>query len=181
MADLFELKPELLRLKGSKPKVQFEGQEAGAGNISIQEDGGEIKVVDESASAVLTTLTKLRKNVSVVRIPQCGAAGDTWERAILYACQDLEVVEAGIVPDSSFGQANDYATLKVVNKGTDGSGNTELCSKAFDSAVNAYVFTSFGTISNGSVSEGEVLALKKEVTGNGQQVPTSAIVLVVKV
>jgi len=166
---------------GNKPRLVLHGTEENGKVISIVEDTGVIQVYDESAEAVITTLDKLRQVVSMVRIPECGAASDTWERAVLYAWEDLEVIEAGIVPDVSFGQTDNYATLSVVNKGADGSGNTELCSKAFDSAVNAYVFTSFGTISNGSVSEGEVLALKKEVTGNGQQVPASAIVLVVKV
>jgi len=173
--------PTRLLLIGNKPRVQLHGTETNGKAVSIQEDEGEVKVVDESTSEVVTTLTKLRTLASVVRIPECGAASDTWERALLYAWQDLEVIEAGIVPDSSFGQGSDYATLAVVNKGADGSGTTELCSKAFDSSVNAYDFVSFGTISNGDISQGEVLALKKSVTGNGQKVPASAIVLVVRV
>ena len=100
---------------GNKPRLVLHGTEENGKVISIVEDTGVVQVYDESAEAVITTLDKLRQVVSMVRIPECGAASDTWERAVLYAWQDLEVVEAGIVPDEGFGQGSDYATLSVVN------------------------------------------------------------------
>lgn len=115
-----------------------------------------------------------------IRIPADGAAGDTWERAAFYANTAVTVIDAGIVPDASFGQADNYAILEVRNKGTDGTGTTSLVSKNFDSAVSAYDYTSFGTISNASVSAGEVLAFRKTVAGSGQVVPASLLVLVLE-
>jgi len=115
-----------------------------------------------------------------IRISADSAAGDTWERAAFYANTAVTVIDAGIVPDEGFGQADNYAILEVRNKGTDGTGTTSLVSKNFDSAVSAYDYTSFGTISNASVSAGEVLAFRKTVAGNGQVVPASLLVLVLE-
>jgi len=115
-----------------------------------------------------------------IRIPADSAAGDTWERAAFYANTAVTVIDAGIVPDASFGQDTNYAILEVQNKGTDGTGTTSLVSKSFDSAVSAYDYTSLGTISNASVSAGEVLTFKKTIGGSGQIVPASLLVLVLE-
>jgi len=140
---------------------------------------GRAKVADGFVTyAKLDTNTK--RFVVGVRIPADSAAGDTWERAVFYAYTAVTVIDAGIVPDASFGQATDYAILEVQNKGTDGTGTTSLASKNFDSAVSAYDFTSLGTISNASVSAGEVLTFKKSVGGSGQIVPASLLVLVLE-
>ena len=166
-------------MAASTPKVQLEGSEASAKNLSIRENAGKIEVYDEDATAVLHSLYPFYYTVGV-RISADSAASDTWERAVFYAEEDVTVIDAGIVPDASFGQATDYAILEVQNKGTDGTGTTSLVSKNFDSAVSAYDYTSFGTISNASVSAGEVLAFRKSVGGSGQVVPASLLVLVLE-
>jgi len=166
-------------LSGSSPYIRFEGTEADAKDISIRENAGKIEVYDEDATAVLLSLYPFYYTVGV-RISADSAASDTWERAVFYAKEDVTVIDAGIVPDASFGQADNYAILEVQNKGTDGSGTTSLVSKNFDSAVSAYDYTSLGTISNASISEGEVLTFKKTVNNSGQIVPASLLVLVLE-
>ena len=175
----YYLTNDALHLTASTPKVELEGTEADAKHISIRENGGKIEVYDEDATAVLHSLYPFYYTVGV-RIAADSAASDTWERAVFYAKEDVTVIDAGIVPDASFGQATDYAILEVQNKGTDGTGTTSLVSKSFSSAVSAYDYTSLGTISNASVSEGEVLTFKKTVNESGEIVPASLLVLVLE-
>ena len=219
----YYLTNDSLHLAAATPKVQLEGTEADAKNLSIRENAGYIEIYDEDSSAVRTkwngadgrrntplinaseladgclsadatgrakmadgfvTYAKLDTNTKRfavgIRIPADSAAGDTWERAAFYANIAVTVVDAGIVPDASFGQATDYAILEVQNKGADGTGTTSLVSKNFDSAVSAYDYTSLGTISNASVSAGEVLTFKKTVNESGEIVPASLLVLVLE-
>jgi len=166
-------------ISGSSPYIRLEGTEASAKDLSVRENAGKIEIYDEDATAVLHSLYPFYYTVGV-RIAADSAASDTWERAVFYAEEDVTVIDAGIVPDAAFGQASDYAILEVQNKGTDGTGTTSLVSKNFDSAVSAYDFTSLGTISNASVSAGEVLTFKKSIGGNGQVVPASLLVLVLE-
>ena len=175
----YYLTNDSLWLSADTPKVRLEGTEADAKDISIRENAGKIEVYDEDATAVLHSLYPFYYTVDV-RIPADSAAGDTWERAVFYAKEDVTVIDAGIVPDASFGQADNYAILEVQNKGTDGTGTTSLVSKSFSSAVSAYDYTSLGTISNASVSEGEVLTFKKTVNNSGEIVPASLLVLVLE-
>jgi hypothetical protein len=109
------------------------------------------------------------------------AAADTWAKAV-YIPSAVTVIDAGIIPDTTFGQATDYADIKLVNKGTDGAGTTEIAAKNFNSTnvATAHDYTDLGTVSNEEVLSGSVLEFIKSKTGDGQIVPASTLVLVLE-
>lgn len=80
--------------------------------------------------------------------------------------------EANIV-----GQATNFRTFRVVNKGQDGNGTTEVASLAFSSApVTADDFdekaiTLSGTPANLNVAAGDILLWDEVVTGTGLASP----------
>lgn len=75
------------------------------------------------------------------------------------------------------GQATNFRTFRLVNKGADGNGTTEVASLAFSSgAVTASDFdekaiTLSGTPANLNVAEGDILAWDEVVTGTGLASP----------
>ncbi|KYC53880.1 MAG: hypothetical protein AMQ22_00080 [Candidatus Methanofastidiosum methylothiophilum] len=128
----------------------------------------------------LDTNTKQFKEV--IRIPADGAAGDTWDKSLIYIDKAVKVIDVGIIPDTQFGQATDYAALSLINKGNDGAGTTVIASKTFNSTnvADAYKYTSLGTVSNADIAAGSVLSLAKAKTGDGQIVPAAAIELILE-
>lgn len=75
------------------------------------------------------------------------------------------------------GQATNFRTLRVINKGPDGNGSTVVASLAFSSgAVTATDFDEksidlSGTAANLVVAEGDILAWDETVTGSGLASP----------
>jgi hypothetical protein len=107
--------------------------------------------------------------------------------AIAAAAQDQTIGEApfaGTVTSVSFtpeanitGQATDYRTFRVINKGLDGNGTTVVASLAFSSAPVAgtdfdeKAITLSVVADATTVAEGDVLAWDETVTGNGLATP----------
>jgi hypothetical protein len=87
------------------------------------------------------------------------------------------VVGAKFIPDAGFGAATDYATLSVINKGSNGAGSTVVATYAFDNttthAATAFIAVplTLGTGAALTVAAGDVLVLAKTHGGNGQLVP----------
>lgn len=114
-------------------------------------------------------------------VPADDAADDVWTRDV-YVPAGVKVITAGIVPQTQFGQATNYAVLKLINKGTDGLGTTEMASLNVNSSnvAAAHDFKSLGTITDPTVDAGSVLAFDKTAAGDGQVVPASTLVLVLE-
>lgn len=109
-------------------------------------------------------------------------AGTDWERTMFVVPFAGELVDADIVSDVGFGQDTNYSSLAVVNKGQNGSGTTSMAAKDFNAtnattAYKSHLITLSGTPANKTVAEGDVIAIKKTHTGNGQAVPDHAITI----
>ena len=104
-----------------------------------------------------------------------GSATTDFEEAIVVvpAGGPYTVTSVGIVPDSTFGQATNYATLALINKGIAGIDTTTLASNAFSSVSTVLAKNSLGTITTPAVVTNSVLTFKKTHTLNGQIVPAS--------
>jgi len=104
-----------------------------------------------------------------VYIPPDAAAGNLWERAIFKAPADGTIVDILVVPDGDIGQATNFMTLDVQDKGADGTGTTSLGLRAVNSTnpIEGMVGVDLVT-TNAAITEGRVLSLKKTITGTGQ-------------
>ena len=90
-----------------------------------------------------------------------------------YACV---VTAVRFIPETAVtGTATNYGTLSAQNKGVAGTGTTEICSFAFDTATTDDVaafdekaLTLSGTAANLALAAGAVVSIKKAVAGTGQ-------------
>jgi len=108
------------------------------------------------------------------------SAGSTTDVPIWAAPFRCKIRACYIIPQADItGAATNYMTLKIVNKGSDGSATKTVASKAFTNGVNAsdYTRTSLGDVSNNELNEGEVLQFKKEESGTGMAMPDLAVVI----
>lgn len=103
------------------------------------------------------------------------------------AAQDLAIGEApfaGTVTAVTFtpeanitGQATNFRTFRVLNKGADGNGSTVVASQAFDSGgvaeedFDEMAIPLSGTPANLVVAAGDILAWDETVTGTGLSSP----------
>lgn len=103
-----------------------------------------------------------------------------------------EVPFAGTVTAVTFtpeanitGQATDYRTFRVVNRGTDGDGTTVVASLAFSAGtVTAADFderaiTLSATAADLDVAEGDILAWDEVVTGSGLASPGGRVAVTI--
>ena len=111
------------------------------------------------------------------------AADSTWVKSIFIPIA-AKVIDAGIIPSTQFGQATNYAVIGLVNKGTDGSGTTQVASKNFNGSnvAAAHDYTSLGTVDvdHDDIDAGSVLEFVRSKGGDGQIVPASTLVLVLE-
>lgn len=130
-----------------------------------------------SGQVALEEMTEAMKRTPMeIRIPADSAASDTWTRPLVYAHAERSIVDAGIIPESEFGQSGDAAIIALVNKGTIGQGTRTMVTKTFSSAISGQVFTSLGTITSGYVASGEMVVFQKTNQLSGQIVPASLLV-----
>lgn len=115
-----------------------------------------------------------------IPIPADAAADSEWTHGI-YIPRAVKVIDAGIVPSAQFGQANNFAVISLVDKGTDGSGTTVICSKNFNGSnvAAAHDYTNLGTVDTekDDIVAGSVLEFVRSKGGDGQIVPVSTLVL----
>lgn len=144
---------------------------------------GPMKKVYKMLQALDTRITTLDSTVDgldtenntehmQVRVPADSAATDAWEVAVFKAPSDGSIEDVIAVPDSDIGQATNFMTLDVQNKGTDGTGTDSIGSRAVNSVntVEGMVGEDLVT-TDADIDEGEVLSLKKTVDGDGQSWP----------
>lgn len=88
------------------------------------------------------------------------------------------VTSVSFTPEADItGQATNFRTFRLVNKGQDGTGTTEIAALAFSSGgVTASDFderaiTLSGTPANLNVAEGDILAWDETVSGTGLASP----------
>lgn len=167
-----------LVFSGASPKVQLTGSEGSAINASIRENAGSIQIYDETGATVYRTLYPEHVVILSRHLPinpttgAAEAASGTWKEAVFVAppSSSYVVQDAGVIPDygTTFGQATNYFSLGLVNKGTDGTGTTAVSAvKAFSTAATVMDAVSFGAISSPNVTADQVLAVEKTVTSSG--------------
>lgn len=117
-------------------------------------------------------------NEEQVYIPADAAAADVWERAVFKAPADVTIKDVIVVPDSDIGQATNYMTLDVQDKGADGAGTTSLGLLAVNSTntIDGMVGKDLVT-TNGALLTSRVLSLKKTKNGDGQLWPGGLVVV----
>jgi hypothetical protein len=125
--------------------------------------------IDDLISAITETVVDQYHEVA---LPADAAAGDTWERAIFKAPFNCVVSEVIVVPDGDIGQATNFMTLAVQDKGADGAGTTSLGSRAVNSTNTIEGFVGVDLVTtDADVTDAYVLSLKKTVTLTGQVFP----------
>lgn len=106
------------------------------------------------------------------------AATDTFEKPI-FRCDEekgITVKAIEIIPAATIGQATNYMSLSAIDKGTDGTGTTTKANMDLNSSHTVPAYTSLNIVTtNFQVANGEVLTLKKAVTGGGQIWPGGLI------
>lgn len=106
------------------------------------------------------------------------AADGTFEKTIFTAPFNCIVKDVKVVPDGDIGQATNFMTLDVQNKGADGTGTTSLGSRAVNSTNTIEGFVGVDLISSDAeVTEGHSLSLKKTVTADGQAFPGGLVLV----
>lgn len=128
--------------------------------------------IDVLSTAISNLNTENDTEYMQVRVPADAAAGDTFERAIFKAPSDGTIVDVVVVPDSDIGQATNFMTLDVQNKGADGTGTDSIGSRAVNSTNTIEGMVGVDLVSTSAdIDAGEVLSLKKTVTADGQVWP----------
>jgi hypothetical protein len=169
----------VLKSTGASPKMQLEGTEGSAINVSLRENAGKVELYNETGAVVYRTLYPETVIVHARHLPVLAATGaaealtTVWKEPVFFAppSSSYVVTDAGVIPDAlstAFGAATDNFSLTLVNKGTDGAGTTAVsATKQFSSAATVMDAVSFGAISSPNVTAGQVLAVEKTITGNG--------------
>lgn len=112
------------------------------------------------------------------------AAGTDDEIPVFVAPHGTRLLKAYLVDGGGVtADATDYTTLSIVNKGSDGSGTDTVASFDTDSngdnvSLTAFDAHDFGTLANYSLSQEDVVTLKKADTASGQALTTATVVLV---
>jgi len=135
-----------------------------------------VTMLYEELSRLNTRLVETEVEKKVIRIPADTGATSTWEVALGHVQMNGKISKAIVIPDSDIGQANDYMTISLVNKGSDGTGTTVLGSKAVNSSNVFKAFVGKNLIVTPPVVDtAHFLSLKKEVSGDGQAWPGGVI------
>jgi hypothetical protein len=108
-----------------------------------------------------------------------GFAGTEYETPCLYASTALEILSIGLVPNTAVtaAAANCYV-FTVYNRGTDGSGTTQIVTK--NTSASAFVaddYWTLGTLSNASVSAGAVFYFDYDESGNPADVSECLLII----
>jgi hypothetical protein len=174
---IFTVSANGMKSYGSIPFVELSGTENSGADLRIRENAGKIEVYNVGTVAVVATLHGATSFMFFRHLPinpitgAAEAANATWKKIILEAPPGsaITITDVGVIPDDgvAFGQATNYFTLSLVNKGSNGSGTTQIASKAFSSAATNLIKTSLGTISYATPAAGDLLAMEKTVTSNG--------------
>lgn len=96
-----------------------------------------------------------------------------------------KVISAVYIPNAEAkGKATDFRTLKIINKGQKGEGNTVIAELALEAgknigAFNAGVIPLSETLKNLEVAEGDVLAFSSVLTGKGIVDPGGSVVVTI--
>ena len=137
-----------------------------------------VGTVTTAVGTITSAVTDTYDKYSPATIPVDSAATDVPERTIFRAPFDCTVSEVYVIPDDDIGQATNYMTLDVQNKGSDGTGTDSIGSLAVNSTNTIDEFVGVDLVTtNASVSEGECLTLKKTITGDGQIFPGGLVVV----
>lgn len=105
------------------------------------------------------------------------AAADTWDAKIFRAPSDINIKDVLVVPNTAIGQATNFMSLEVINKGTDGTGTTSLGSRNVNGSNTITVAGIDLVATNADVLEGSFISLKKTKNGDGQAWPGGLVIV----
>ena len=132
----------------------------------------ELSALDVRTTALEAGTLITTDRYAFVRIPADAAASDTWERAIFKAQAGLTLKDVFVIPDTGIGQATNYMTLDVQNKGVGGAETTSLGSRAVNSSNTMAAMVGADLVTtNATLITDQVVSLKKTVTSAGQAFP----------
>lgn len=109
------------------------------------------------------------------------ATGSDEETPIFVAPRDCQILAVGIiVADAITGVADNNFEGQFINKGSAGTGTDSIALKEYANGVDlaAFVFDDYGTITNGTLSEGDTVTFAKVENGTGMDQP--ALVAIVQ-
>lgn len=135
-----------------------------------------VKLIDVvlTAPAINTSVSRTVLRYPILSTGVAEAADDELEEILFEVPtgQSFTITEIGFIPSAAFGQATDYATLTVYNRGIDGTGTDQIAELVCDSALDIKTKNSFGTITNADIMSNEVITIVKSVTESGEIIPT---------
>lgn len=118
--------------------------------------------------------------VAQAYVPGAAAADATEEWPVFYAAQAVQIVAAYYIPSAAItGDDTNSFNLNLRNKGTDGSGTTEVGNVDFATGTDGVAndATSLG-VTAFNMAAGEVLAAQREKIGTGLTMPDGIVVIV---
>lgn len=120
-------------------------------------------------------------HVATAVMPASAAADATAEVPVFrapFACKVRKVV---LVPGAAItGTATNYHNLNLINRGTDGSGTTELANRDYLNGTNeskAVARELYAPASYLALAAGAVLAIEKEKVGTGLALPAIQVIV----
>lgn len=180
-----------ISVEGDAPGLDLKDTGGSGANFRIESDGGNAELRSGYGGSS-TFLSNLNYHYLQVRLKADSAASDTWGEngeghVVMWVPTGLNYTVEGVdlaVDDDVTGDDTNYMSLSLVNKGTDGSGTTEICAKSYTSGVDIAHFdnddVASGGISNANVDAGEIIAFKKTVTASGFTFPGGLLTLKLK-
>jgi hypothetical protein len=134
--------------------------------------------IKESIDDLTDAYVSYQDQYAYARLITDSAASDTWEKVVFKAPFNCTVKDVWIIPDGNIGQATNYMTLDVQNKGASGSGTTSIGSRVVNSTNTVSVAVGVDVVSvDATVTDGYCLTVKKTVTSAGQAFPGGLVVV----
>lgn len=118
----------------------------------------------------MTMIMDVEEKISTVTVAVHAAATATEARAVFTAPRACVITGVSLTPDvASTGDATNTTNLNLINKGTDGSGTTEIGNLDLAAGVNLVAFDekAIPLTGSGALVAGAVLALQFEKVGTG--------------
>lgn len=115
----------------------------------------------------------------VVYLPGHGTAGTADDWPVFYAFRQATIHSVRWVPQAAVtGAATNNFALEVRNRGTDGTGTTQLGIVTFASGTNAVAYDALDVVtSDKNVDAGGVVEARKVINGTGLAMPDGCLVI----
>lgn len=115
----------------------------------------------------------------VIFFPGEATAGTAIDRPIFYAPRETTIHAVRWLPQAAVtGVATNNFALEVRNRGTDGTGTTQLGIVTFAAGTNAVAYDALDVVTSDKVvGDGAIVETRKVVNGTGLAMPAGALVV----